>query len=88
MHIVTVECDGVERLGLLRTDGLVIVPPNEGPTPIEQLLDDSNGIATGTPSGIGGFRDPPITLATSDVVAAEIAAIGRVTNRCRTDKGS
>jgi hypothetical protein len=88
MHTVTVECDGVERLGLLRTDGLVLVPPNEGPAPIEQLPDDSNSIATATPSGVGGFRDPPITLAASDVVAAEIAAIGRVTNRCRTDMGS
>jgi 2-keto-4-pentenoate hydratase/2-oxohepta-3-ene-1,7-dioic acid hydratase in catechol pathway len=46
------------------------------------LLGDA--IATGTPSGVGVFRHPPITLAASD----EIAAIGRVTNRCRTDKGS
>jgi len=88
MHTVTAECDGIEERGLLRTDGLVLVPPNEGPAPIEKLPDDSNGMATGTPSSVGGFRDPPITLAARDVVAAQIAAIGRVTNRCQTDKGS
>jgi len=88
MHIVTAGCDGIEERGRLGADGLVLVPPNEGPAPIEQLFDDSNGMATGTPSGVGGFRVPPITLAATEVVAAEIAAIGRVTNRCRTDKGS
>jgi hypothetical protein len=44
MRIVTVECGGVAELGLLGTDGLVLVPPNEGRMPIEQLPDDSNGI--------------------------------------------
>lgn len=37
-------------------------------------------IATGTPGGVGVFRDPPDLLAPGDVVAAEIEGIGTLEN--------
>ncbi len=39
-------------------------------------------IATGTPSGVGVFRDPPVLLADGDEVTVEIDGVGRLTNRC------
>jgi 5-carboxymethyl-2-hydroxymuconate isomerase len=41
-------------------------------------------IATGTPGGVGVFRDPPRFLVDGSVVTVEIEGIGRLTNRCRT----
>jgi 2-keto-4-pentenoate hydratase/2-oxohepta-3-ene-1,7-dioic acid hydratase in catechol pathway len=41
-------------------------------------------IATGTPSGVGVFRDPPILLKDGDEVVVEIDGVGRLTNRCAT----
>ena len=37
-------------------------------------------IATGTPAGVGVFREPPVFLRPGDVVEVEIAAIGKLTN--------
>jgi 2,4-diketo-3-deoxy-L-fuconate hydrolase len=37
-------------------------------------------ITTGTPAGVGTFRDPPIYLRPGDVVAVEVDRIGRLTN--------
>jgi 2-keto-4-pentenoate hydratase/2-oxohepta-3-ene-1,7-dioic acid hydratase in catechol pathway len=42
-------------------------------------------IATGTPGGVGFFRDPPVALANGDVVTVEIERIGRLVNTCHTD---
>ncbi|MCP3955651.1 MAG: fumarylacetoacetate hydrolase family protein [Desulfobacterales bacterium] len=38
-------------------------------------------ISTGTPSGVGIFRDPPITLKPGDVVECSISEIGTIRNR-------
>ena len=38
-------------------------------------------ISTGTPGGVGIFRDPPVRLAAGDVVAVEIQGIGVLENR-------
>jgi 2-keto-4-pentenoate hydratase/2-oxohepta-3-ene-1,7-dioic acid hydratase in catechol pathway len=38
-------------------------------------------IATGTPSGVGFFRDPPIVLKPGDVVSCSIEKIGTIENR-------
>ncbi|MFP5341857.1 MAG: fumarylacetoacetate hydrolase family protein [Candidatus Limnocylindria bacterium] len=43
-------------------------------------LDPGDVIATGTPSGVGVFRDPPIFLEPGDRVRCEIEGIGSVTN--------
>ncbi len=40
-------------------------------------------IATGTPAGVGVFRDPPVFLADGDVVTVEIERIGFIRNRIR-----
>jgi 2,4-didehydro-3-deoxy-L-rhamnonate hydrolase len=44
-------------------------------------LDRGDLVITGTPSGVGVFRDPPVFLEPGDVVRCEIEGIGRVENR-------
>jgi 2-keto-4-pentenoate hydratase/2-oxohepta-3-ene-1,7-dioic acid hydratase in catechol pathway len=39
-------------------------------------------IATGTPHGVGAFRDPPIWLSQGDVVTVEVEGLGSLTNHC------
>jgi 2-keto-4-pentenoate hydratase/2-oxohepta-3-ene-1,7-dioic acid hydratase in catechol pathway len=46
-------------------------------------LEPGDVIATGTPGGVGIFRDPPLLLSDGDVVSIEIEGIGRLVNRCR-----
>jgi 2-keto-4-pentenoate hydratase/2-oxohepta-3-ene-1,7-dioic acid hydratase in catechol pathway len=41
-------------------------------------------VATGTPGGVGIFRDPPALLADGQQVVVEIDGIGRLENRCLT----
>ena len=41
-------------------------------------------ILTGTPHGVGAFRDPSVYMKDGDEVAVEIENIGRLVNRCRT----
>jgi 2-keto-4-pentenoate hydratase/2-oxohepta-3-ene-1,7-dioic acid hydratase in catechol pathway len=43
-------------------------------------LEPGDVIATGTPSGVGIFRDPPVTLEPGDRVRCEIDGIGSVEN--------
>jgi len=43
-------------------------------------LEPGDIIATGTPSGVGVFRDPPIFLEPGDRVRCEIDGIGAVEN--------
>ncbi len=38
-------------------------------------------ISTGTPAGVGIFRDPPVTLAPGDVVECSIESVGTIRNR-------
>ena len=38
-------------------------------------------ILTGTPSGVGCFRKPPLWLKHGDEVVCEIDGIGRISNR-------
>jgi 5-carboxymethyl-2-hydroxymuconate isomerase len=46
-------------------------------------LEPGDIIATGTPGGVGAFRDPPVFLADGDVVEVEIEGIGILRNPCR-----
>jgi 2,4-didehydro-3-deoxy-L-rhamnonate hydrolase len=46
-------------------------------------LEPGDIIATGTPSGVGAFRTPPVWLADGDEVVVEIDGIGRLANPCR-----
>lgn len=43
-------------------------------------------IATGTPHGVGAFRDPPIWLGNGDVVTVEIEGLSALTNHCVASK--
>jgi 2-keto-4-pentenoate hydratase/2-oxohepta-3-ene-1,7-dioic acid hydratase in catechol pathway len=45
-------------------------------------------ILTGTPHGVGAFRDPPVYMKNGDEVSVDIEGIGRLTNRCRTTNSS
>jgi 2-keto-4-pentenoate hydratase/2-oxohepta-3-ene-1,7-dioic acid hydratase in catechol pathway len=45
-------------------------------------LEPGDVIATGTPGGVGVFRDPPIFLEDGDTVEVEIDRIGTLRNRC------
>ena len=46
-------------------------------------LEPGDVIATGTPGGIGYFREPRISMHEGDVMAVEVEGIGRLTNTCR-----
>jgi 2-keto-4-pentenoate hydratase/2-oxohepta-3-ene-1,7-dioic acid hydratase in catechol pathway len=37
-------------------------------------------IATGTPAGVGAFRDPPVFLADGDEITVEVEGVGRLSN--------
>jgi 2-keto-4-pentenoate hydratase/2-oxohepta-3-ene-1,7-dioic acid hydratase in catechol pathway len=51
-------------------------------------LEPGDVIATGTPGGVGIFRDPPLLLADGDEVTVEIERIGRLRNVCRTERAA
>lgn len=46
-------------------------------------LEPGDIIATGTPGGVGVFRDPPHFLGDGDEVVVDIDGIGRLVNHCR-----
>jgi 2-keto-4-pentenoate hydratase/2-oxohepta-3-ene-1,7-dioic acid hydratase in catechol pathway len=46
-------------------------------------LEPGDVIATGTPGGVGIFRDEPRLLGDGDVVTVRIEDIGELTNTCR-----
>jgi 2-keto-4-pentenoate hydratase/2-oxohepta-3-ene-1,7-dioic acid hydratase in catechol pathway len=46
----------------------------------EVTLDPGDVIITGTPSGVGVFREPPVFLEPGDLVAVEVERVGRLTN--------
>jgi 2-keto-4-pentenoate hydratase/2-oxohepta-3-ene-1,7-dioic acid hydratase in catechol pathway len=46
-------------------------------------LEPGDVIATGTPAGVGVFRQPPRFLGDGDEVVVEIEGIGRLRNRCQ-----
>ncbi len=46
-------------------------------------LDPGDLIMTGTPSGVGVFREPPLFMADGDTIEIEIEKIGTLKNYCR-----
>jgi 2-keto-4-pentenoate hydratase/2-oxohepta-3-ene-1,7-dioic acid hydratase in catechol pathway len=46
-------------------------------------LEPGDVISTGTPAGVGWYRDPKVVLGDGDVMAIEIEGIGRLENPCR-----
>jgi 2-keto-4-pentenoate hydratase/2-oxohepta-3-ene-1,7-dioic acid hydratase in catechol pathway len=49
-------------------------------------LEPGDVIATGTPGGVGIFRDPPVLLGDGDEVSVEIDGIGTLVNVCRHER--
>ena len=49
-------------------------------------LEPGDVIATGTPGGVGVFRDPPEFLADGDVVTVSIERVGDLRNTCRYER--
>ena len=45
-------------------------------------LNPGDIILTGTPSGVGVFREPSVYLKDGDDVAVEIEGVGRLVNTC------
>ncbi|MGN6797552.1 MAG: fumarylacetoacetate hydrolase family protein, partial [Gaiellaceae bacterium] len=43
-------------------------------------LEPGDLIITGTPAGVGAFRDPPVWLKPGDEIAIEIDGLGRISN--------
>ncbi|HEY7599791.1 MAG TPA: fumarylacetoacetate hydrolase family protein [Candidatus Limnocylindrales bacterium] len=46
-------------------------------------LEPGDVIATGTPAGVGWFREPKLLLADGDEMVVEIERVGRLVNTCR-----
>jgi 2-keto-4-pentenoate hydratase/2-oxohepta-3-ene-1,7-dioic acid hydratase in catechol pathway len=46
-------------------------------------LEPGDVVLTGTPPGVGGFREPPVFLQDGDVVEVAVESIGKLTNRVR-----
>lgn len=44
------------------------------------MLDPGDVILTGTPAGVGVFRDPPVFLEPGDVATVEVERVGRLSN--------
>ncbi len=47
-------------------------------------LEPGDIILTGTPDGVGKFREPPIFMKNGDHIAVELEGIGRLENYCET----
>jgi 2-keto-4-pentenoate hydratase/2-oxohepta-3-ene-1,7-dioic acid hydratase in catechol pathway len=43
-------------------------------------------IITGTPPGVGVFRDPPVYLGDGDEITVEVVGVGALTNRCAEER--
>ncbi|MCJ7616075.1 MAG: fumarylacetoacetate hydrolase family protein [Desulfobacterales bacterium] len=73
--------------GVLMQDGNTKNMVFDIPCIIENISEDitllpGDIISTGTPSGVGIFRDPPVVLKTGDVVECRIEKIGSIINEC------
>ena len=49
-------------------------------------LEPGDVVATGTPAGVGWFREPRRLLRDGDEVVVEIERIGRLVNICREER--
>jgi 2-keto-4-pentenoate hydratase/2-oxohepta-3-ene-1,7-dioic acid hydratase in catechol pathway len=54
----------------------------------EVALDPGDVIITGTPSGVGVFREPPIFLEPGDLARVEVEGIGSITNPITDETGA
>jgi 2-keto-4-pentenoate hydratase/2-oxohepta-3-ene-1,7-dioic acid hydratase in catechol pathway len=52
---------------------------------LTMTLEPGDLVATGTPAGVGVFRDPPVLLKAGDQVTVEIERLGALTNPVRAE---
>jgi 2-keto-4-pentenoate hydratase/2-oxohepta-3-ene-1,7-dioic acid hydratase in catechol pathway len=76
-------CNDVSARDLQAADGQWVVGQLISWCSASFTLEPGDVIATGTPPGVGIYRDPPRLLADGDEVVVEIERIGRLANRCR-----
>ena len=70
------------------TDDLIFdVPAIVSMISREVTLEPGDVISMGTPSGVGGFRDPPTFLVPGDLVRIEVERIGSLTNPVTDEDG-
>ena len=86
-HALSIQC---RVNGELRQDSNTGEIIHRIPQLIEYLstaftLQPGDVIITGTPHGVGAFRDPPLWLKQDDVVEVEIEGLGVLRNRCRLE---
>ena len=71
------------------------IPSNEAAFTVAEIiayasatmtLEPGDLIATGTPAGVGIFRDPPVLLKEGDEVTIEIEALGSLTNPVQAER--
>jgi acylpyruvate hydrolase len=60
-------------------DQVKLAPPVTRPSKIIDI------ILTGTPSGVGAFREPSVYMEDGDEAVVEIEGMGRLVNRCKTE---
>lgn len=66
---------GRRALGVAEHDALDVIHGYEAMT-----LEPGDLILTGTPAGVGAFRDPEVWLTPGDVISVEIEGIGSLSN--------
>ncbi|MDC1286351.1 fumarylacetoacetate hydrolase family protein [Gammaproteobacteria bacterium] len=89
-HALSIQC---RVNGELRQDSNTSEIIHQIPQLIEYLsaaftLLPGDVIITGTPHGVGAFRNPPLWLKQDDVVEVEIEGLGVLRNRCRPEDQS
>jgi 2-keto-4-pentenoate hydratase/2-oxohepta-3-ene-1,7-dioic acid hydratase in catechol pathway len=83
-HALSIQC---RVNGQLRQDSNTSEIIHRIPQLIEYLsaaftLLPGDVIITGTPHGVGAFRNPPLWLTDGDIVEVEIEGLGVLRNRC------
>ena len=86
-HALSIQC---RVNGQLRQDSNTSEIIHRIPQLIEYLsaaftLLPGDVIITGTPHGVGAFRNPPLWLSHDDVVEVEIEGLGVLRNHCRIE---
>ncbi len=81
-HALAIRCWVNEQLMQNSTTGAMIhaIPQLIAHLSAAFTLEPGDLIATGTPAGVGAFRDPPVFLQPGDVVRCEVEGVGSLEN--------
>jgi 2,4-didehydro-3-deoxy-L-rhamnonate hydrolase len=86
-HALAIRCWVNEQLMQDSTTGAMIhsIPKLVAHLSAAFTLEPGDLIATGTPAGVGAFRDPPVFLQPGDVVRCEVEGVGSLENSVVAD---